>query len=284
MDRLLTRPLALLVTLLLAPSLQAEVRVIANLVPEGDASQVEQLAQLVGGDSMHVSATQLLIKIDENQLPALALSPHLSSVVTDAGCADSIPSDCLEAPVVVTVSVDSPSDRDIAIQQIEGAGGEVSNLATLRFTATGPAALLDVAAASAEISFYDLLSLFGPFPRAATPSPVLEPPPLNLGEGHRFFAQAYFDTGSNLGVGAPRLINEDSGGMTFFDGANLEILVKVLDACAINNHYWVFVSGLTDVEVTLIVGDRRDGAERQYENFLGSPFELVRDVNAFVCQ
>jgi hypothetical protein len=41
---------------------------------------------------------------------------------------------------------------------------------------------------------------------------------------------------------------------------NLEMLIKVLDACAFNNRYWVFFSAGTNVEFTLTVTDTRSGA------------------------
>ena len=45
----------------------------------------------------------------------------------------------------------------------------------------------------------------------------------------------------------------------FFDPANWEMLVKVLDGCEINNHFWVFAAAATDVEYTLTVTDTETG-------------------------
>jgi hypothetical protein len=79
-------------------------------------------------------------------------------------------------------------------------------------------------------------------------------------------------------------ITGDTGYFWFFAPDNAEILLKVLDACAINGHFWVFAAGLTDVEVELTVTDTEGGAERVYRNPLGRPYELVRDVQAFDCR
>ena len=43
--------------------------------------------------------------------------------------------------------------------------------------------------------------------------------------------------------------------MLDLDPGNIEVFAKVLDGCAVNGHYWVFVGGLTDVEVELAVVD-----------------------------
>jgi hypothetical protein len=45
----------------------------------------------------------------------------------------------------------------------------------------------------------------------------------------------------------------------FFGPANPELLVKVLDGCAINGHYWLFVSGGTNVGVDLDATDTLTG-------------------------
>ncbi len=100
----------------------------------------------------------------------------------------------------------------------------------------------------------------------------------------RFQVTSAFSTASGEnGVGQARVATADSGQFTFFDPDNVEIDIKVLDGCAINNHYWVFIAGLTDVEVDINVLDTLTDAERTYNNPLGSAFETIRDVEAFPC-
>ena len=53
---------------------------------------------------------------------------------------------------------------------------------------------------------------------------------------------------------------------------NVEVLVKVLDACSTSSHrFWVFAAGLTNLESNLIVTDTVTGAFRVYTNPSGTP-------------
>lgn len=75
---------------------------------------------------------------------------------------------------------------------------------------------------------------------------------------------------------------EDTGLFWFFDPSNLEVVVKVLDGCeGLNERFWIFAAGLTDVEVELRVTDTRTGDERVYRNPAGTRFLPVQDVDAF---
>lgn len=78
-------------------------------------------------------------------------------------------------------------------------------------------------------------------------------------------------------------ISDDSGEFWFFNASNVELLVKVLDACALPDFqtYWVFAAGLTNVEVTLTVTDTLADQTREYENPLGNPYDPVLDTSAF---
>jgi hypothetical protein len=53
----------------------------------------------------------------------------------------------------------------------------------------------------------------------------------------------------------------DSGLFYFFNENNWEMLVKVVDGCAFNNHYWVFAAATTNIEYVLTVTDEETGAE-----------------------
>jgi Fibronectin type III domain len=56
----------------------------------------------------------------------------------------------------------------------------------------------------------------------------------------------------------------DSGLFWFFSPDNLELLVKVLDACGENGHYWVFTGPATQVQYLLTVTDTLTGKTRAY--------------------
>ena len=105
-----------------------------------------------------------------------------------------------------------------------------------------------------------------------------------LGDG-RFRVEATWATAQGTsGVARARSLTDETGAFWFFDLANLELVVKVLDGCAVNNRHWVFAAGLTDVEVQLDVTDTVSGTVRRYESALGQSFDPIRDVDAFVCE
>ncbi len=76
----------------------------------------------------------------------------------------------------------------------------------------------------------------------------------------------------------------DTGLYWFFAPTNVEMVLKVLDGCGINQHRWVFAGGLTDLGVTMTVTDTETGLEQVYENPVGTAFQPVQDLEAFACQ
>ena len=74
----------------------------------------------------------------------------------------------------------------------------------------------------------------------------------------------------------------DSGLFFFFSEDNIEMLIKVLDGCAINDHFWVFFAATTDVAFELTVLDRESGTSKIYTNPLGSPANAITDTSAFM--
>ena len=74
----------------------------------------------------------------------------------------------------------------------------------------------------------------------------------------------------------------ESGLLWFFNRDNVEVLIKVLDGCAINGHYWVFVAPVTDLAFNLHVTSS-DGRRWTQRNRQGEPAEAMSDTSAFVC-
>jgi len=98
---------------------------------------------------------------------------------------------------------------------------------------------------------------------------------------NRFRVQGTYQTSSGLSGSANVVeLTGDTGYLWFFSSSNVEVVIKVLNACGING-YWVFAAGLTDVRVTLTVTDTQTGAVRQYTNNLGTAFQPIQDTSAF---
>ncbi|MEM9406694.1 MAG: hypothetical protein AAGA81_11710, partial [Acidobacteriota bacterium] len=103
--------------------------------------------------------------------------------------------------------------------------------------------------------------------------------------GGRFGASIDWSTNQGTaGRGQQVTLTTDTGYFWFFEPDNVEVVVKVLDACAINGKYWVFAAGLTDVETDLQVVDSVTGAARSYTNDEGDAFSVVLDTGFFDCE
>jgi hypothetical protein len=73
----------------------------------------------------------------------------------------------------------------------------------------------------------------------------------------------------------------DSGLFWFFSAANWELMVKVLDGCALNGNYWVYSAATTDVHYVLTVTDTLTGRVNRYENPVGKAAAATTDTSAF---
>ncbi len=72
----------------------------------------------------------------------------------------------------------------------------------------------------------------------------------------------------------------DSGLYTFFSPANWELLVKVLDGCALNGRHWIYAAGTTDVGWRLEVEDQLTNETKVYQSPLGQPSLTITDSDA----
>lgn len=108
-------------------------------------------------------------------------------------------------------------------------------------------------------------------------------PALCLNQG-RFQVQVTWTTPQGgSGSGQATQLTDESGYFTFFDPSNVELTVKVLNACGFpgSPRYWVFMSGLTNVGVQVTVTDTKNGTVKTYNNPLNRPFAPILDTNAF---
>ena len=91
-----------------------------------------------------------------------------------------------------------------------------------------------------------------------------------------------FHGGSGEGQAIPLGDRDDTGLFWFFDPANVELTVKVLDGCRTNGHYWVFVSSGSTVAYQIEVTDTLADRMRTYGKGSGSTPFLVSDTAAFL--
>ncbi|HEX5760548.1 MAG TPA: cellulase family glycosylhydrolase [Thermoanaerobaculia bacterium] len=104
------------------------------------------------------------------------------------------------------------------------------------------------------------------FIAAHPPGPPLAERQLLLAGGRFAVTVRFRDHQGHDGFGRAVRDTDGSGFFWFFDAANFELVVKVLDARGLNGRWWVFYGALSDVEYWLDVTDTATGAVRRYHN------------------
>jgi len=79
------------------------------------------------------------------------------------------------------------------------------------------------------------------------------------------------------------LNSRQSALLYFFERDNAEVLVKVLDGCAVNGHRWVFVAPVTTLAFNLSIERVSDGAAWTHVNGLDRTAAAKSDLEAFDC-
>lgn len=74
---------------------------------------------------------------------------------------------------------------------------------------------------------------------------------------------------------------DQAGRFWFFDPANTELVVKVVDGCGENDRFWVFLAGLTTLDATVEIVDTATRVVRRYHHSAGESFRPVSDIEAF---
>ena len=97
----------------------------------------------------------------------------------------------------------------------------------------------------------------------------------------RFAVTATYQAGTNSGNGQAVRLTADTGYFWFFGPDNVEVVIKVLNACGLNSKFWVFSGGLTNVQVTITVRDTKTGTVRTYANPANTAFQPIQDTGAF---
>jgi len=118
----------------------------------------------------------------------------------------------------------------------------------------------------------------------AAAGPCVESPTTLCLNGGRFRAEVAWHSASASGLGqaVPLPAAPDSGLFYFFNPGNIEMLIKVLNACPEPfNRFWVFYAATTNVELTLTVTDTQSTRVKVYFNPLNRAAPPEQDTNAF---
>ena len=93
---------------------------------------------------------------------------------------------------------------------------------------------------------------------------------------------------NNAGESGPgRLVqppSQDSALFYFFSEDNWELMVKVLDGCAINGFYWVFGAASTDVAYQVKISEVGGTRTFEFSNEAGQPAAATTSITAFACE
>jgi hypothetical protein len=117
---------------------------------------------------------------------------------------------------------------------------------------------------------------------AATEAACVEGPTNLCLNGGRFRVSATWRTSNgSSGQGQAVRLTGDTGYFWFFDRENIEVVLKTLNACGLNNRFWVFAAGLTSVRTEITVEDTVTGITKKYNNPQGTPFQPIQDTQAF---
>jgi hypothetical protein len=100
---------------------------------------------------------------------------------------------------------------------------------------------------------------------------------------NRFAVKIIWKTKDASGDATPIKYTPDSGLYWFFGSDNIEVLLKILNACTLNNRYWIFSAATTDVEYTITVTDTLTGKVKTYFHAGGTPAPAITDTDAIPC-
>ncbi|NEZ03096.1 hypothetical protein G4Y73_02900 [Wenzhouxiangella sp. XN201] len=107
----------------------------------------------------------------------------------------------------------------------------------------------------------------------------------------RFEVTVAFDTeaasfvppavGSVSGNAEVAFLTSDTVAFSFYDAEQMDVYVKVLAGCPVNDRFWVFAAGATDSQVTVSVTDTATGETIEYFSPAGQAFAPIADTDAF---
>jgi plastocyanin len=132
--------------------------------------------------------------------------------------------------------------------------------------------------------------IFSPYTSEVPSATLVDPGPCVAGSttlcinNQRFRVNILWLANGSTGqaVAVPLPSAPDSGLFYFFGPTNIEMLIKVLNACVPDfNRYWVFYAATTNVELGVVVADMQSGRTRAYFNPFNQTAAPVQDTDAF---
>jgi hypothetical protein len=175
-----------------------------------------------------------------------------------------------------------------------GAGGRVGLLALSAALPAGGVVSTPYDHASLLRTIEDSLGIAEHLNNAGTASPMADlftaglcapgATTLCLVNGRFAVTAAYLTDRGPSGPAQAVQLTPDTGYFWFFSAGNVEVVLKILDGCALDDSYWVFAGGLTNVQVTITVTDTRTGSMKTYTNPQDHAFQPLQDTRALpVC-
>jgi hypothetical protein len=174
-------------------------------------------------------------------------------------------------------------DAAAVVQAVQEAGGTAESTGY----AFVPAGKLQVLATDPRVGTLQLIAPFGGGPGEYNDDLYFQW--LYLGRNHRFEvllsveSERVPDTGSLSRSGKRTYLSRDGGAFWIFEPENTEVFIKVLDGCSLNGHYWLFLSGLTDLGTNLQIWDYGSRQVRTISTEEGAPYPSLFDNQAFPC-
>ncbi|HEX4496200.1 MAG TPA: Calx-beta domain-containing protein [Thermoanaerobaculia bacterium] len=261
------------------------VRVIDDTTVEANETVLLALSNPTGGATLTAGRATATLTIKDNDTGggggggALAAPSNLQATAVSTGEIDltwndnsnnetgfSVERRTVTTPYEVVATV-GPNTRSAAVT-----GLDAGSFSLFRVRATGSG------------------STFSPYSAEAASATLATPAPCVAGtntlcvNNNRFKIEVVFNSsaGSGSGFAVPLASAPTSGLFYFFDPTNIEMLIKVLNACVPPfNHYWVYFAATTNVEFATVVTDTQNGQTRAYFNPLNRAAVPVQDGNAF---
>jgi|GEM_PF-2924362 len=175
-----------------------------------------------------------------------------------------------------SVGLLAPDGSNVAHADAVPGTTRASNV-TFTLTATGTWSILASSHWPTSTGSYSIAAAVGALETVCTPSATT----LCLAN-QRFAVTTTWqkpDGGSGTGTAIP--LTDDTGAFWFFNRTNYEMMIKTLNACGLNSHFWVFAGGLTNVKVTMTVTDMSTGSVKTYVNPPNTAFQPIQDTQAF---